>query len=140
MLRRFALGSVLMLLISGCGSAEKKVPVKGKLVDGPNPFVLDATKLKLPGGATSLPPGARPLQVSFIPEKGGETQFAIVDVDSGTFTATLAPGTYKIAITASAGMGTPDLFNGKFSAERSQITREVKANEDITIDVSKPNG
>ncbi len=52
----------------------------------------------------------------------------------------LVPGTYKITIGAGAGMNSPDYFGGKFSQEKTQIKREIKAGEDIVIDVAKPQG
>jgi len=143
---RCAFGAALVaavLLTLGCGGAgsgSKKLAVKGKLMDGANPFVLDQAKLKLPKGA-SLPPGVRLIQVSFVPADGeGETAPATVDESNGTFTANIAPGKYKVVITAGSGPGTPDYFGGKFMLEKTQIRREVKEGEEIVIDVSKFTG
>jgi hypothetical protein len=133
--------AVAFLVVVGCSGTEqpKRVNAKGKLMEGSNPFIVDVTKLKLPAGA-SLPPGTRPLTVSFIPVDKGETAPANVDAATGLFTVALVPGKYKIAVSASAGPGSPDLFNGKFSAEKTQIVRDVKENDEIVIDLSKPQG
>jgi hypothetical protein len=67
-----------------------------------------------------------------------------VDQSNGTFTVPgpegkgIKPGQYKIAITAT--VGGPDYFGDKFSEEKTPIVREVKAGEDIVIDLAKPNG
>lgn len=143
---RFAFGMALisaMFFTLGCGGSggdSKKIAVKGKLMSGSEAFVLDQAKLKLPKG-TSVPPGARLIRVSFVPADGsGETAPATVDDATGTFTASLAPGNYKVVITAGAGPGSPDYFDGKHSLERTQIRREVKEGEDIVIDVLRPQG
>jgi len=138
----FSFAFAIVVGALGCGGSEKsnKVSLKGKLVDGGKDFVLDKSKLKLPAGATGLPPGARLISISFIPVDGGETAPATVDDATGAFTVNLAPGTYKVTIGAGAGMNSPDYFGGKFSPEKSQIKREIKAGEDIVIDVSKPQG
>lgn len=133
---------LLAMVIAGLGcsgSDGKKVTLKGKLVEGGAPYVLNTSKLKLPPGA-SLPPGARPLTVSFIPAGGGDTAFANVEMETGAFTVSLVPGKYKIAVVASAGMGAPDLFGGKYSSEKTQIQRDLAADTEIVIDLSKPQG
>ncbi|MFO0803904.1 MAG: hypothetical protein U0791_12390 [Gemmataceae bacterium] len=129
-----------ILFAIGCsGSDAKKVTLKGKLVEGGAPYVLNTSKLKMPPGA-SLPPGARPLTVSFIPAGGGDTAFANVELETGAFTVSLVPGKYKIAVVASAGMGAPDLFGGKYSSEKTQIQRDLAPDTEIVIDLSKPQG
>jgi hypothetical protein len=131
--------------LTGCGGgADGRVTVKGKLLDDGKPFVLDKSKLKLPSGATSLPPGSNPLVVSFIPVESGETTNANVSADTGTFEANgtdgkgIKPGKYKIAVTATVGGA--DYFGGKFAPDKTQIIRDVKPGEEIIIDVSKPQG
>ena len=138
---RAAFFGLAIVIAFGCGGtpATKKVAVKGKLMEGANPFILDTAKLKLPPG-TSLPPGTRPIQITFIPVEPGESAPANVDAATGTFTVNLAPGTYKIAITASAGMGTSDYFGNKYSSDKTQIRRDVKEGDEITIDITKPQG
>ena len=72
------------------------------------PFVVDLNKLKLPKGATGVPPGARPLAVSFVAEDGTQFQ-AVVNPDTGTFELPgadgkgIRPGRYKVAITCGVG-------------------------------------
>lgn len=137
-----AISLSLAFALAGCGesSAAKKVSVKGKLVDGANPFILDATRLKLPAGAKGLPPGSLPLRITFIAADGGEASPANVDAASGTFSVSLVPGSYRIAVSASAELGSPDLFNNKFSTDRTQIRRDVKEGDEIVIDISKSQG
>ncbi|HEY1186286.1 MAG TPA: hypothetical protein VGE74_01455 [Gemmata sp.] len=142
---RTAAPVLLVLAFAGCGEKpDGRTPVRGKLVDGAKPFALDASKLKLPAGATALPPGSQPLTVVFIPAEGGSNASAVVNADAGTFEVNgpdgkgIKPGKYKVAITATVGGG--DYFGGKFAPEKTQIVREVKPGEEIVIDVSKPNG
>lgn len=133
--------ALAMGLVAGCGSsAPKKVLIKGKLLEGANPFVLDASKLKLPAGAKGMPPGSLPLRVTFIPAEDGEISPANVDASTGTFTVSLTPGSYRVSVVASAEMGAPDYFGGKHSPERTQIRKDVKEGEEIVIDLSKPQG
>ncbi len=140
-----ALGVVaLVFLAAGCGEKpDGRVVIRGKLVEGAKPFVLDTSKLKLPGGATGVPPGSRPLTLTFIAVEGSDQQFAVVNLETGTFEVLgdgkgIKPGKYKIALTAA--VGGPDYFGGKFAADKTQIVREVKAGEEIVIDVTKPQG
>lgn len=134
----------LVFLTAGCGDkADGRTVIRGKLVEGDKPFVLDVSKLKLPGGATGLPPGSRPLTVAFVPAEGGDQQFAVVNLEAGTFEVVgdgkgIKPGRYKIAVTAT--VGGQDYFGGKFAADKTQIVREVKAGEEVVIDVTKPQG
>ena len=131
--------------LAGCGGGtDNRAVVNGKLVDGAKPFTLDPAKLKLPPGATGLPPGARPVAVVLIAVEGGERFPANVDTDGTTFSVPgpdgkgIKPGRYKIAITAGVGGG--DYFGGKYSPEQTPIVRDVNPGEQLVIDVSKPQG
>ena len=134
----------LAVLVAGCGGTDDRVKVQGKLLDNGKAFSLDASKLKLPPGATGLPPGTKPIQIIFVPAEGGDTSSAIVSETDWTFTVSgpdgkgIKPGKYKIAVTGGAGGGSPDYFGGKFSLDRTPIVRDVKAGEAIEIDVAKP--
>jgi hypothetical protein len=131
----------LVLVLSGCGDEfDGRAVIRGKLVEGPNPFVLDQSKLKLPAGATAVPPGARPLAVIFIAED--KTQFqAVVNPETGAFELPgpdgkgIRPGRYKVAITC--GVGGADYFNNKFAPDRTKVVRDVKEGEEVVIDVSQ---
>lgn len=129
-------------LLTGCG-ADGRITVKGKLMDKDKPFVIDAANPKQTGGK-GTPPGTRPLVIAFYPAEGGDMIGANVDASAGTFTVNgpdgkgIKPGRYKITVTGSPG--SPDPFNGKFTPEKTQIVRDVKPNEEIVIDVSKPTG
>ncbi|MBN9118435.1 MAG: hypothetical protein J0I06_04605 [Planctomycetes bacterium] len=133
--------ALLVASLAGCTpAADGRAVVRGKLLDNGKPFALDTTKLKLPPGATGLPPGSRPLSLTFLAE-GGE-QFPANVTDAGTFEVVgpdgkgIKPGRYKVAITA--GAGGPDYFGGKFAPDKTQIVREVKPGEEVVIDVAKP--
>jgi hypothetical protein len=136
----------LLALVAGCssGGSDGYVGVRGKLVDGGKPFVLDTAKIKLPPGALGVPPGTRPIAVVFVSESG--EQFPGDVSNDGTFLVPgperkgLKPGKYKIAVTASFGGGGADYFGDKFSIEKTQISRDLKTDEEIVIDVSKPQG
>lgn len=88
------------------------------------------------------------LQVTFISSESKEQFTANTNPEAGTFTVSgvdgkgIKPGRYKIAINARVGFSPsdPDLFDNKFSAEKTQILRDVKAGEDVVIDIDKPQG
>jgi hypothetical protein len=139
----------------GCGQAGKdakdgeRTVVRGKLVDNGKPFALDASKVPLPKGTHALPPGVTgALEVVFISTDTKEPYQATANADAGTFEVTgtdgkgIKSGRYKIAITARLGPSpeTPDYFGGKFTPEKTQILRDIKPGDEITIDISKPQG
>jgi hypothetical protein len=126
----------LALVLSGCG--PKTVIAHGKLLDKGQP--LHAPE--------NLPPGDPGIHVTFYPadEKlGKQAQMAVVNPD-GTFRVPgnslrgVVPGKYRVSITLGPLSGA-DKLKGAFSGLKSPIVREVKENnEEIVIDISKPNG
>src|SRR6478735_7126418 len=101
----FAAG-LAAVLAAGCGgAADDRIPVGGKLVDGGKEFAFDMTKAKLPPGASGFPPGANPVQITFIPAEGGDSSSAVVNTSGWTFTVPgkdgkgIKPGKYKVAVT-----------------------------------------
>jgi hypothetical protein len=143
---RRALAALAVLWAAGCGGADGRVPVSGRLVDGGKPFAFDQSKVKLPPGATGLPPGSNPVTVLFTPAEGGEASSAMLSLTDGTFTVPgkdgkgLKPGKYKVAVTGGAGGGAPDYFGGKFTADKTQIVKDVQPGQEVVIDVAKPAG
>jgi hypothetical protein len=152
-LSRVATRALLALIVSlaGCSNANKadtgRVVIRGKLVDNGKPFALDASKVPLPKG-TTMPPGvsaSSALQVVFISAETKEQFAATTNPDTGTFEVTgtdgkgIVPGRYKIALTGRIGFGpdTPDYFGGKYTPDNTTILRDVKAGEEVVIDVSK---
>lgn len=145
-----------MAALIGCGGSEsgETTIVKGVLLDNGKPFSLDQSKISLPKGATGLPPGSEDsmIRITFIPVGSADQYPATYHAETGTFEV-LGPskkgikvGKYKIAITGNLSIskgkegGEGDYFNGKFTADKTQINREVKAGEEIKIDISKPEG
>lgn len=148
-MRTYSLPAALVVSFAlvGCGpKAEPKALVRGRLLENGQPFTADPARLKLPKG-TSLPPGVQPLQIMFIPIEAGETYIATVtDPSAGKFELTgsdgkgVKPGKYKVSVQINTGPGTPDALGGKFSPEKTTITREVKEGEELVIDLAKPTG
>jgi hypothetical protein len=138
------LAALVVFWAVGCGGSDGRVPVSGRLLDGGRPFRFEASKVKLPPGATGLPPGTSPVQITFIPADGGDSAGAVVDVTAWTFQVPgpdgkgLRPGKYKVALTG--GVGGPDYFGGKFAADRTPVVRDVKAGEEVVVDVARPQG
>lgn len=141
------LAVALATACAGCGdSGGGRAVISGKLLDDGKPFVTDAVKLRLPKG-TSLPPGTVPLQITFIPEERGEMYITtITDQATGGFRLTgtdgkgVKPGKYKVGIQVNTGPGTPDALRGKYSAEKTPIQVELKAGEEVVIDLAKVKG
>jgi len=145
---------VFPVLMAGCsgGSEESDtVVVKGTLLDNGNPFVFDESKMKLPEGATAPPPGSSGLRIVFMLIETKEQFQAKYNPEKSTFEVKgakgkgIKPGLYKVAITANyapTGKSSQnnDYFDSKFSLEKTQIKVEVKAGQDITIDLAKPKG
>jgi hypothetical protein len=119
-------GLVLCLALPGCG---RKVKVRGKLTHG----------------ATALKGQERqPLVVTFVPYQEGDkgpdkTYTAQVDQGAGTYEVDVPPGKYRIAVSRFTA-DLSDQFKGAFSEGKSPIIRDVKGDETIDLDLSKPSG
>jgi hypothetical protein len=131
-------------VLTGCGSrgssGEQKVTAKGRILKNGLPIQITAQH---------LPPGDPGLQVIFIKvgtvDAGEEIPAKIVDAAQGTFELIgpdakgIPPGKYRIAVLL-APIGGTDVFKGKYDRTNSKIEREIKGNEDLVIDIDKPNG
>jgi hypothetical protein len=152
----FALVCLVALgLVCGCGAGGPSgVKVKGKLVKNGQPVSVD-----LPSGKP-LPPGeSGRMKVWFYPVKadnevivdanGGITALggeqATVESD-GSFWLTGSKGTgipagkYRIVITHADPSSGKDLLKGAYSEANSKITRDVTSEQEIVIDLAKPQG
>lgn len=112
--RRTVLVGLVGVLIAGCSSGVKSVPVRGKLVTkAGTPF-----RLELPPGQM-LPPGDPGIRVKFI--RGDEAGqrldsqfFASVNAEEGTFEIPgnngkgIPPGKYLVTVSVGAAGGTKD--------------------------------
>ncbi len=147
----------LVVLLAGCGGGDGQkgnqpvINVRGKLMDGKNPWTLNEAKTKLPPGVSAPPvaPGqsAGGIQMAFISDDGGDVMYGRVDTAAGTFEVKgMKPGRYKIALYSSSmtptggGAGGTDPFGGKFTQDKTRIVRDLTTSDEITIDVSKPTG
>jgi hypothetical protein len=133
--------------LAGCGKDNAalgpRVKPKGRILK--NGLPLQYTE----SPNTRLPPGDPGMQVIFIKvgtsDAGTEIPARIVDPREGTFDLAgedgngIPPGKYRIAVIL-APVGGTDVFKGKFDRTNSKIERELKGNEDVVIDVDKPNG
>ena len=127
--------SMLALLAAGCQEGAEgpvPVPVQGSVSDGGNPLVVENPQY-----------GYRWVEISFheIGDDGqapGPAVVAEVQPD-GSFNIEVAPGKHRIAVYQWTDPG-EDKLGGKFAFPDTPITREVTANANIEIDVSKPEG
>jgi len=129
----------LAVTLSGCTEATR-VKVKGRLVERGNPFQVTSE---------GLPPGEMGIHVTFYPLRDdgtpGTPEEALVHPEDGTFEVLgrdhrgIPPGKYRITLFRGA-RGQMDRWRELFSYENSQITREVKDDSEIVIDVSSRTG
>jgi hypothetical protein len=146
LLSRSLLGGLVLtaLLLAGCGSSLKTVPVKGKLV--------------LPQGLNLGPSDT--VQVTFVPVetpasgKAAPQPVAEVNPSDFTFTPTLPkasgipPGKYKVTVSINGyPTGTPnakrqeylDNLNEAFNAKNTKLTCDVapEGSQSFTVDMNQ---
>ena len=135
--------TVAALALAGCGpssgpgTAEGRTKPKGKILENGLPIKVRTE---------NLPPGDPGMSVTFVAiggtTAGEEINAQIIDAKEGTFELIgadakgIPPGKYRVVIVM-APVGGADYFKGKYSREKSKIEVEVKANEDLVIDVAK---
>ncbi len=115
----------VLFLTSGCEA--KKVTVRGKVSYASSP--LKGTERE-------------PVVIRFtkLEEKKRVKVFdAQVNQDEGTFRVQLPPGKYQVSV-AHFNADLEDEFDGFFAEGASPITREIKGNEEIDIDLKTEGG
>ncbi len=137
---RMALCAALIAL-AGCTPAEKKVVVKGKLLDNGKPLHI-ATE--------GLPPGERGIRLSFYPvqENGtlGDPEEATVAPQTATFELRghdgkgIKPGKYRVGYTIGSLFGRPGEKTRQLQPEQSKIIRDIGGDAELTIDLAKSEG
>ena len=129
--------ALLCPISAGCGGgAEEAVPAKGRLLDAGKP--LEVRGMEAFAGMVQVefyrigPDG----QVSDVPETAVADRDGYFDIGARG----LAPGKYRIAVRQWDPYPDVDKLGGKFDAKNSPIVREITGEEDILIDLSKPEG
>ncbi len=137
-LRPIVIGLLAALLIPACGtSGPKKYQVTGRVTRGGKPLEVNAMTGKL--------------VVTFVPivENSKELvdpNHAVIEATTGKFKVPgtdgkgIAGGKYRVCISQYDPFPTTDKLQGKFAEGKSPIIREIKGDEDIEIDIDKPNG
>jgi hypothetical protein len=144
------------VVTAGCGGGKKEeagnVVVKGRLTKGGNPYILDESEIKMPKGTHGLPPGVAgansALSITFYSMDSKGSYTAKTNASAGTFEVTgdtgsgIPAGRYKVSVTAKLGTSpdTPDVFNGRYTFEKTKIIKDVRAGEDVVIDITKDAG
>lgn len=144
--RTLPLAVAVMLGLIGCGSSGPKddgivrARPKGRILQNGQPVKINTA---------NLPPGDPGLQVIFVkvgtPDAGAEIPAQVTDASTGTFELVgpdgrgIPEGKYRIAVIL-APFGSADQFKGKYNQQNSKIERELKAGQDLEIDLDKPNG
>jgi hypothetical protein len=126
---------MLALLAAGCQDGTEgpvPVPIQGTVTDGGNPLVVENPQY-----------GYRWVEIAFheIGDDGQPTGPAVsaeVQPD-GSFNLEVPVGKYQVAVYQWTEPGQDEL-QGRFAHPKSPITRDVTANANIEIDVSKPEG
>ncbi len=134
------LGGAMGIAAGGCGgSGEEVVEAKGRVTDAGNVLQVEGRDI-----------GVGYVRVEFYRigddgQQATESEGCVVD-ENGNFSlrgATgngIPPGKYRIAVRQWDPFPDVDRLEGRFDAENSPIIREVTGQEDIVIDVSKPEG
>jgi hypothetical protein len=139
---RFAalLCSVAAITSAGCGKSTGLVKPKGKIIRNGAPLIVNTE---------GLPPGDRGLHVVFSRQdgdKGKEEYPTKVDVATGTFEAVgqngkgIPRGKYSITIQLGAMIAKEEPGPNQPGREHWTVEREVTGNDEIIIDVDRPDG
>ncbi len=132
--------AVLCLVTAGCGDGgADTVYVRGKVSDGGRPLEVEGREVGL---------GMVLVQFYRIGDDGQQStdpEEAAVDAEGnfevpGREGSGISPGKYRIVVRQWDPYPQVDKLGGRFDAQNSQIIREVTGEEEIEIDVSKPEG
>lgn len=148
-----AFSLAVLLVLSGCEAAKRGVVVRGKLLKGGQPAQVDITGRTFPPGETGrMSMVLYPVKAdneSIVNEKGAVKVpggfFANIEAD-GTFVvgagkeSGIPPGKYRIVIIHNDPNSGADLLRGAFNEVNSKITRDVNGEQEVVIDLAKPQG
>jgi hypothetical protein len=120
-------------------AAEGKVIPKGRILKNGLPLKISESS------QANVPPGDPGLQITFIKlggaDAGTEHVARIIPEPPGSFDLIgaegkgIPPGRYRVAV-ALAPFGGKDELKNKYSRENSKIEIEIKAGEDVVIDLA----
>jgi hypothetical protein len=140
------------LMAAGCGGGVKRVTVTGKIIDGGAPLNLTGRDYQ---------EGAASVEVRFYPaDEALTTLVASMPISlsarakpDGTFVMDggdgkgIPVGKYKVAVTnrnmtmdrrsGSKAAGQGDVWEGRFSAEKTPFTFDVQAPQEVVLDIAK---
>jgi hypothetical protein len=135
-----ALFGLVLTVLAGCAEArDDVVPVRGKVTMGGTPLAVKGREIGVgyvelhfyrvrDDGSIDTEPADAAV------EESGE--FSVRGRDGGG----LPPGRYKIAVRQLDPAPDNDKLGGRFNRQNSKIVREVTGEEEIVIDVSRPEG
>ncbi len=126
------------IVLAGCEAnpqsvQDRMIGVRGKVVNAGQPLKVSN-------------PMAGWVEIKFIEytepgsQKAAETYTARADQNGEFDAAGKFPGKYKIAVRQWDPYPNTDLLEGKFDEANTTIVRDVKAGDNLVIDVSKPEG
>jgi len=138
------LSALLCLATTGCGGGgERTVSARGKVTDAGRPLLVKDRDLGLGTVVVQF------YRIGDDPKGAGrqstDPEEAEVDAD-GNFKVPgrsgdgIPPGRYRIAVRQWDPYPQVDRLKGRFDEKNSPIIREITGEEDIVIDVSKPQG
>ena len=130
---------ILLLFVAGCSPGERAVQVQGRVTNAGQPLQVAGREIGL---------GMVQLQFFRTDEHGraeGDSEGAVADSEGrfqvhGRNGKGIPPGKYRIAIRQWDPYPQVDKLDGRFSADKSTIVREINGNQEILIDVARPEG
>ncbi len=134
------LSAAMCFVAAGCGDdGEQTVAVRGTLTNAGRPLEVEGRDLGLGMVLVQFYQITDDSQQSTDPEEASVDAEGNFEVPGRTGNG-LPPGKYRIVVRQWDPYPQVDKLGGRFDEKNSQIIREITGEEEISIDVSKPEG
>jgi hypothetical protein len=135
--RGFRYVLLVLVVFWGCSrnaTEDGTVRVRGRVTNAGQPLEVEGTDVGLGSVAVGFYPmydGEELVELTSA-QANAEGHFELIDG--------IPPGTYRITVRQWDPYPQVDRLKGKFDEKRSKIVRQLTGEEDLVIDVSKPEG